>query len=113
MEVTTSKISKTEASKLIQKVNDALEREKIDDKREEIDAIRKYNILNILENLGSIFTGAYLHYKNVPKETMFAATITERTKLRRGRLDEIERKEQHCLKHTLLIIKVQVICTKN
>ena len=35
---------------------------------ETIDDIRKYIILNILKNLGSIFTGAYLHYKNVPKK---------------------------------------------
>ena len=51
--------------------------------------------MNILSNVGSIFTGAYLHYKNVPKETMFARSIAERTKLRRGRPDEIERKEQN------------------
>ena len=98
MEVTTSNVSKSEVKKLynelIQKDIDALEREKIDEKRVEIDGIRKYNILNILKNVGSIFMGTYLHYKNVPKETMFARSIAERTKLRRGRLDEIERKEQ-------------------
>ena len=75
-------------SELIQKDIDALEREKSDE-------IEKYNILDILNNVGSIFTGAYFHYKNVPKETTFARTITERTKLRRERSDEIERKEQN------------------
>ena len=58
-------------------------------------AIGKYNILNILKNVGSIFSGVYLHNKNVPKETMFERSITERTKLKRGRSDEIERKEQN------------------
>ena len=75
-------------SELIQKDIDALEREKSDE-------IEKYNILDILNNVGSIFTGAYFHYKNVPKETTFARTITERTKLRRERSDEIERKERN------------------
>ena len=47
---------------------------------------------------------------------MFERSIAEKTKLRRERLDEIKRKEQNiinCLKNTLLIIKVQAICTKN
>ena len=55
----------------------------------------KYNILNILENVGTIFAGTYLHYKDVPKETMFERSIAERIKLRKGRLDEIERREQN------------------
>ena len=55
----------------------------------------KYNILNILNNVGSIFTVAYLHYKDVPKETMFERSIAKRTKLRRKGLDEIKRKEQN------------------
>ena len=49
--------------------------------------------LNILKSADSIFTGAYLHYIYVPKETMFERSIAERTKLRRERLDEIKRKE--------------------
>ena len=53
------------------------------------------NILNILNNVGSIFDGAYLHYKNVPKETMIKKRIAERKKLGRGRYDEIKRKEQN------------------
>ena len=91
MEVTTHKTTKCETkelyNELIQKDIDALE-------REISNGIRKHNILNILNNVGSIFTGAYLHYKDVPKETMFERSITERTNLRRGRLDEIKRKEQ-------------------
>ena len=79
MEVNTCKTTKSEAekmyNKLIQKDVDALDREKIDAKWEEIESIRKYNILNILKNIGSIFTGSYLHYKNVPKETMFERNI--------------------------------------
>ena len=94
MEVTTRKISKSEVKKLyrelIQKDIDALERETIDEKSVEIDD----NILNILKNVGSIFTTTYLHCKNVPKETMFERSIAEKTILRRGRFDEIGRKEQ-------------------
>ena len=75
---------------MIQREIEALEREKIDAKREKIGGIRKY-ILNILKNVGSIFTAAYLHYKNVPKETTFERSIAERIKLRRS--DEIKRKE--------------------
>ena len=51
--------------------------------------------MNIIENVGSIFTGAYVHYKNVPRETMFERSTAERTKLRKERLDEIKRKEQN------------------
>ena len=51
--------------------------------------------MNILKKVGLIFTGAYLHYKNVPKKIMFERSIVERIKLRRGRLDEIKRKEQN------------------
>ena len=91
-EVTTRKTTKSEGkifyNKLIQKDIDTLERKKSD-------RFEKYNILNILKNVDSVFTGAYLHYKNVSKETMFERSIAERTKLRRGRLDEIKRKEQN------------------
>ena len=63
--VTTSKISKNEAKKLykelIQKDIDVLEREKSN-------SIKKHNILKILENIGTIFTGTYLHYGEVPKK---------------------------------------------
>ena len=75
-------------NELIQNDIDTLEREKSN-------RFEKYKILNILNNVGSIFTGAYLRYKNVPKETMFERSIAERTKLGRERLDEIKRKEQN------------------
>ena len=68
MEVSTRKTIKSEAkewyNELIQKDIDALERAKVDD-------IRKHNILDFLKNTGSIFTGAYFHYRNVSKEAMF------------------------------------------
>ena len=68
---------------MIQKDTDTLEREKND-------RFKNYNVFNILNNVGSIFTGAYLHYKNMPKETMFERSIEERKKLRTERLDEIK-----------------------
>ena len=81
MKLTTSKTTKSEAkelyNELIQKDINALEREKIDESNE-IGGIRKHNILNILKNVSSVFTGAYLHYKNVPKETMLERSIAER-----------------------------------
>ena len=79
---------------MIQKDIDALEIEKIDESNE-TDNHRKYNILDILINVSSIFTGLYFHYENVPEETMFERSIWERIKLRRGRSDEIERKEKN------------------
>ena len=63
-------------NELIQKDIEALEGGKSND-------IRKYNILNLLNNVGSIFTGTYLHYKDVPKETIFEKSIAERIKLRK------------------------------
>ena len=91
MEVTTRKISKSEAKKLyselIQGDIDALMKEKSN-------GTRKYNILNVLDNIDSIFTGTYLHYKDVSKQTIFKSDA-ERTKLRRQKFDEIKRKEQN------------------
>ena len=91
-EVTTCKITKNEAkelyNELIQKDIDTLEKSK-SNKPE------KYNILNILENVGTIFNSTYLHHKDAPKETMFERNIAERIKLRKGRLDEIKGKEQN------------------
>ena len=51
--------------------------------------------MNILNNVGSIFTGTYSHYRIVPKKSMFERSIVERTKLRRRRFDEIKRKEEN------------------
>ena len=46
-------------------------------------------------NVVSIFTGGYLHHKNVPKGTIFERSIAERIQLRTKRLDEVKRKEQN------------------
>ena len=93
VKITTQKISEKETLKLysdlITPEITALEKTKGKGKD------RTNNILNVLNNLESVFTGAYLHYKNVSKETKFERSITERTKLRRGRLGEIKRKEQN------------------
>ena len=61
---------------LTKKDIDALEREKIDESNK-IGGIRKSNILNILDKVGSIFTCAYLHYKNVPKDSNWSVLQTE------------------------------------
>ena len=86
--VTTRKTTESKAkkmcNKLIQKNMDALWREKSN-------RSKKYNILNILNNVGSIFTAAYLHYKDVPKEKIFERNIKEKIIPIRGRLDEIKK----------------------
>ena len=68
-------------------------------KKKKGDDIRKYNVLNIYFNVfndvGTTFTGTYLHYQDAPKETMFERSIAERIKLRKERFDEIKRKEQN------------------
>ena len=57
---------------------------------------KRNNVLNVVKNLESVFPGVYLHYnKGVSKKTLFEKGFTERTKLRRERLDEIERKNQN------------------
>ena len=52
---------------------------------------RRNNILNVLKNLESVFTGVYLNYSDKPSES--EESIAERTKLRRQRSDEIAEKE--------------------
>ena len=52
---------------------------------------KRYNILDVLKNLESVFTGPYLHYKDVPSES--EEKIAERTKLRSQRSDDIAKKE--------------------
>ena len=74
---TTKSEAKKWHNKLTWKDIDALEREK-NDESNKIGGIRKHNMLNILKNIASIFTGAYLHYKNVPKETIFERSIAEK-----------------------------------
>ena len=74
-------------NELIQKEIDGLTKEKSN-------GTRKHNILNNLENVGTIFTALYLHYKDVSKETLLERNIAERIKLRKERFDEIKRKEK-------------------
>ena len=73
MEVITRKTTKSEAkklyTKLMQKDNDALKGKKNND-------VRKYNILDIQNNVGPIFTtGTSFHYRGVSKETEFERSI--------------------------------------
>ena len=72
MEVTTRKTSKSKAKKLynelIQKDIDVLEREKSND-------IRKYNILDILNNVGLVFTGDFCITKMCLKKQCFKEVL--------------------------------------
>ena len=79
---------------MIQKDIDALTREKSNN-------IKNHNILNILNNVGAVFGSIYFHHKDVPKETMFERTIVERSKLRKGKIIEIEREEK-CINNELV-----------
>ena len=93
--ITTSKIFKNVAKKLyeelIQKDIDALTRQKNN-------SINKHNILQILDNVGAIFTAkTYLHYRRVSNETEFEKSIAERAKLRREKIAEIEGEEKNKL----------------
>ena len=91
IEVTTRKISKSDAKKLynelIQKNINALTKEKSNN-------AKKYNILNILNNVGAIFTGTYLHYRDVPKEILYEKSIAERRKQKK-RTSKIKIKEKN------------------
>ena len=49
------------------------------------------NVLNVLKNLESVFTGVYLNYSDKPSES--EESIAEKTKLGRQRSDEIAEKE--------------------
>ena len=73
---------------LIQKDTDVIEREKSN-------SIMKNNILKILENIDAIFTGTNLHYRELPKKTIVERNITEGVKLRKQRLDIINKKKEN------------------
>ena len=76
-------------NELIQKEIDAL-------KTEKSNSNKKYNILKILENINAIFTGNYLHYKELPKETIFERSIADRIKSRKERFNIINtNKKKH------------------
>ena len=51
--------------------------------------------MDILNNVGSIFTFDCLHNKDVPKEIIFGRRTAEKAKLGRGRSDETKRKERN------------------
>ena len=67
-------------------------------RKEESNNVKKYNILNILNNVGAIFTGISLHYKDAPKETLFERSIGKRITLKKQRTSKIKRKEEN-IKH--------------
>ena len=54
--------------------------------------------MNILNNVGAIFTGISLHYKDAPKETLFERSIAKRITLKKQRTSKIKRKEEN-IKH--------------
>ena len=72
---------------MIQKDFDAL-------KREKSNSTKKNNILKILENINAIFTGTYLHYGELFKETKFERSIADRVKLRKQKLDIINKNKE-------------------
>ena len=90
MKITTQKISEKDAFKLYSDLRDPditkLENAKGKGKN------KRHKILEVLGNLKSVFTGVYLHYKDVPSES--EESIAERAKLRRQRSDEIANKEK-------------------
>ena len=90
VKITTQKISEQEALELYSDLitPDIIELEKTKGKDKE----KRCNILKVLKNLKSVFTGVYLHYYDKPSES--EESIAERTKLRRQRSDEIANKEK-------------------
>ena len=62
---TNCKTIKSEAKRLYNELIKKTKAERLE--RQKSNRFEKY-ILNILNNVGSVFTGAYLHYKNVPKK---------------------------------------------
>ena len=90
-EITKNEISRNEAKKLyeelIQKDFDAL-------KRKRSKNTKKNNILEIFENINAIFTGNYLHYRELPKETIFERSIADRIKSKKQKLDIINKNKE-------------------
>ena len=77
--ITSQKISKEEALELYSDLiaPDIVELENAKGKGKN----KRCKILEVLGNLKSVFTGVYLHYKDVPSES--EESIAERAKLRR------------------------------
>ena len=102
LKIVTEKVSENEAHKMyknlikpkVDKLASAKGRGK--DKRD--------NILNILENIeSSIFDGYYYHYFDNLKSKTTEKSITERTKLRRQRLDIVKKKGKKQTMNYLII----------
>ena len=94
LEITTKKIRENEARELCNNLvkSGIAAQEKSKSKSKD----KRNNTLKVLNNLRSVFTGVYLHYKNASKEKIwkkFERSIAEIIKLRRS--DETERKEQN------------------
>ena len=93
MKITTQEISEKQALKLYSDliILDIAELEKSKSKSKD----RRNNILNVLRNLKSVFTGVSFHYDSKSEsEPEFKESTSERTKLRRQILDEIAKKEK-------------------
>ena len=90
LKITTQKISEKEALKLYSDliIPDIVTLEESKGKAKD----QRNNILNVLKNLQSVFTGLYFHHVNVSKPES-EESIVEKTKLRRQRSDEIVKKE--------------------
>ena len=59
---------------------------------------KRNNILNLLNNIeSSVFDGVYFHRKDVPKEIVFKRSTAEGSKLRKGKIAEIERAEKNIM----------------
>ena len=50
--------------------------------------------MEIFENISAIFTGTYLHYKKLPKKTIVEKSIADRVKLRKQKLDIINKNKE-------------------
>ena len=72
---------------LIQKDFDAL-------KREKSNSTKKNNTLKMFETINTTFTGNYLHYGKLPKETKIEGSIADRVKLRKQKLDIINKNKE-------------------
>ena len=72
---------------MIQKDFDAL-------KREKSNSTKKNNIFKIFETINTTFTGNYLHYGKLPKETKIESSIADRVKLRKQKLDIINKNKE-------------------
>ena len=75
---------------------------------------KRNDILTILNNIElGVFEGFSYHYSDKPSQS--EESITDRTKLRRQRLNEIAKKEKEMsfdLFKKYLVMRVQAICTK-